>query len=91
MSTWIDTIPADRLADLLNKHGEALMKRHHTTDPHFAVWLEAVDRAVRRRVMVSYDDLEDWDYWSYYESGMSPVDAAVTMIEDTGFFGGDFE
>lgn len=83
-----DTIPGPRLEALLEKHGEALMARHHTDDPLFAVWLEALNRAVQRRVPISYDDLEDWDYWSNYEAGVLPTDAAVMMLEDAGW---DFE
>lgn len=85
MSTWIDTIPGPRLEPLLENHGEALKARHHTEDPLFAIWLEALNRAVQRRAGVSYDDLEDWNYRDYYESGVPPTEAAIEMLEDQGW------
>jgi hypothetical protein len=49
------------------------------------MWLHALNRAVQRRVLVSFDDLEDWDYWSNYDAGMMPVDAALQMLADNGW------
>jgi hypothetical protein len=85
MNAWIDNLPGPRLAKVVAEQGNALKERHHTDDVYFAIWLEILDRSVRRRVLVSYDDLEDWDYWSAYDAGMSPKDAALEMLEDAGW------
>jgi hypothetical protein len=82
---WFDTIPGPRLQALVEKHGAALKSKHDTEDVYFAVWLEALDRAVMRRVLVGYRDLEDWDYWSNYDAGMNPHEAAVEMLTDNGW------
>ena len=82
---WIGNLPGPRLAAVVAKHGDDLKQRHHTDDVHFAVWLHALDRAVQRRVLVSYDDLEDWDYWSAYDAGQSPSEAAIQMLQDAGW------
>lgn len=91
MSTWVDTLPADKVDEWIEKNGERAMKVHHTDDPRFAVWLHYLNRAVMRRVMVTYQDLEDWDYWSAYEAGMSPRDAAMDMLRDAGWADGSME
>ena len=82
---WIESLPGPRLAAVVERDGERLKERHHTDDVYFAVWLHALNRAVQRRVLISYDDLEDWDYWSAYEGGMSPRDAAIEMLDDAGW------
>ena len=91
MSTWVQTLPQDKVAEWIEKNGERAMTQHHTEDPEFAVWLHYLDRAVMRRVMVSYQDLEDWDYWSAYDAGMSPGEAAEEMLEDAGWADGAME
>jgi len=45
--------------------------------------VESIDP--ERKVLVSYDDLEDWDYWSAYEGGQSPKEAALDMLTDAGW------
>ena len=85
MNTWIESLPADKVEAWIAKNGERACADHMTDDPHFALWLHYVDRAVMRRVMIGYRDLEDWDYWSAYDAGMSPVDAAIEMLEDAGY------
>jgi hypothetical protein len=82
---WIQNLPGPRLKQVIEEKGDALKERHHTEDVIFAVWLQALDQAVRRRVLISYDDLEDWGYWDAYDAGMSPVDAAVEMLADAGW------
>ena len=86
---WFDTLPGPRLKEMIEKHGDALKERYHTDDVFFAVWLHALNRGVQRRVVISFDDLEDWDYWSAYDAGMSPKDAALQMLEDAGWGYGD--
>lgn len=88
---WFNTLPGPRLQQIIDEKGEALKKRHHTEDVYFAIWLQALDQAVGRRVMLRYDDLEDWDYWSAYDAGMSPHDAAIEMLADNGWDVGNVE
>jgi hypothetical protein len=85
MNAWIENLPGPRLAQVIEEQGDRLMERYHTDDPHFAVWLHALNRVVQRRVLVSFDDLEDWDYWSAYDADYSPKDAALEMLEDAGW------
>jgi hypothetical protein len=82
---WFDTLPGPRLAQVIEQGGEKLMERYGTDDVYFAIWMHALNRAVQRRVLVSFDDLEDWDYWSNYDAGMSPRDAAIEMLADNGW------
>jgi|GEM_PF-2858248 len=82
---WIDNLPGPRLAEMVRKNGGTLMERYHTDDVYFAVWLHALNRVVQRRVRLSFDDLEDWDYWSSYDAGESPKDAALEMLADNGW------
>jgi hypothetical protein len=84
-NAWIENLPGLRLKKVVEEHGDALKERYHTDDVYFAVWLHTLNRAVQRRVMVSFDDLEDWDYWSAYDSDMSPKDAAIEMLTDAGW------
>lgn len=85
MNDWIESLPADKVQAWIGKYGEPAMKAHHTDDPHFALWLHYLDRACRRRVLMSYRDLEDWDYWSAYDAGMSPVEACGDMLDANGY------
>jgi hypothetical protein len=82
---WIDGLPGPRLKEVIAKSGDTLKERYHTDDVYFALWMHALNRAVQRRVLVSFDDLEDWDYWSAYDAGMSPKDAAIQMLIDNGW------
>lgn len=85
MNAWIVALPTDKVATWLAKNGEAACERYYTDDPVFALWLHYVDRATRRRVLLGFMDLEDWDYWSAYEAGQSPAEAAVEMLADNGY------
>ena len=87
MSThpWFDTLPGLRLQQVIEEQGDRLRERYNTDDVYFAVWLHALNRAVQRRVMLSFDDLEDWCYRDAYDGWMSPRDAALEMLEDNGF------
>jgi len=82
---WFETLHGPRLQQVIEEKGDALKERHHTDDVMFAIWLQALDQVVRRRVLVRYDDLEDWGYRDAYDSGMSPKDAALEMLEDAGW------
>ena len=85
MNAWINCQPGPKLAQVVEKHGEALKERYHTEDVFFAIWMHAVNRAIQRRVMLSYDDLEDWGYWDAYDGDMSPRDAAIEALENAGW------
>lgn len=85
MNAWIANLPGPRLKRVVEEKSDALMKRHHTDDVYFAVWLQALDQAVRRRIILSYDDLEDWGYWDAYDADMTPRDAAIEMLYDNGY------
>ena len=85
---WIRSLPADKVEAWIEKNGQRACEEHWTEDPYFALWLHYVDRAVRRTVLISYRDLEDWDYWSAYDGGMSPKEAAYVMLEDAGYHDG---
>lgn len=84
-NTWINSLPGPRLDTLIAEKGDALKERYHTDDVYFAVWLHALNRVVQNRVLLSYDDLEDWDYWSAYDGDMSPKEAALMMLDDAGY------
>lgn len=85
---WFDTLPGPRLQQLLDEQGDRLKERYYTDDVWFAIWLHALNRVVQRRVMLSFDDLEDWCYRDAYDDGMPPKDAALEMLDANGY---DFE
>lgn len=85
MNAWIKSLPADKVAAWISTNGDNACAVHMTEDPHFALWLHYLDRACRRRVLMSYRDLEDWDYWAAYDGGMSPVEACVDMLDANGY------
>lgn len=82
---WIDGLPGPRLLQVIEERGDALKERYHTDDVHFAVWMHAMNKAVQRRVIISFDDLEDWGYADAYDEGMFPSDAALQMLRDNGW------
>lgn len=82
---WFDTLPGPRLKKIIEEHGDKLLERYHTIDVHFAVWMHAMNKAVQRRVPMSYDDFEDWDYRTAYDEGMFPARAAIQMLDDNGY------
>lgn len=85
INPWFDTLNGPLIQRVIEEKGEALKSRHHTDDVMFALWLQALDQAVARRVHVRYDDLEDWRYHDAYDDGMTPVEAALEMLEDNGW------
>lgn len=87
MNPWIAALPADKVAAWIAKNGERACEEYHTTDPTFALWMHYLDRACRRRVLVSCYDLEDWAYWDAYDDGMSPVEACISMLSANGYEG----
>lgn len=91
MNAWIDSLPGPAVSQWIEKYGERAMEVHRTEDPHFALWLHYLDRVCRKTIIMSYQDLEDWDYWSAYEGGMSPKQAALDMMGDLGYGGHWYE
>lgn len=85
MNAWIDNLPGPKLASVVENQGDWMKERYHTDDVHFAIWLHALNSAVRRRVLVDFDDLEDWGYHDAYDADMTPKEAAIEMLEDTGY------
>ncbi len=83
MNAWISTLPADKVERWIAANGERAMEQHDTDDAYFALWLHYLNRAVMRRVLIGYRDLEDWDYWSAYDGDMNPVEAAELMLDCT--------
>ena len=84
---WVRNLPADKVAKWVEYKGEAAMARHHTSNPHFALWLHYLDRRVGAITGMTYRDLEDYDYWSMYEGDYTPAEAAEQMLEDYGYSG----
>ena len=50
----------------------------------FEEWFRAVDAAVGRKCMLSVEDLPDCCYDDWYESGMTPREAAREAICNAG-------
>lgn len=82
---WIESLPGPRLAQVVEEQGDRLKERYYTDDVYFAVWMHALNRAVQRRILLHFDDLEDWCYRDAYDAGESPRDAAIEMLEDNGY------
>ena len=87
-NAWIEGLPKDKVEDYMSKHRDALLERYKVEDEYFALWLHYLNRFVAQRTGMQYDDLEDWDFASAYESGQSPKDAVDEMLDDLGY---DFE
>lgn len=85
MNTWIESKDPAKVQSVVDNQGEWLKERYHTDDVYFAIWMHAVNGAVRRRVLVHFDDLEDWGYRDAYDADMHPKDAALGMLEDNGY------
>lgn len=85
MNHWISTLPAPKVEQWIAKNGQRAMERHHTDDPHFALWLHYLDRATASRIGMSYQDLEDWDFWAAYDGDQHPTGAAINMLENLGY------
>lgn len=55
-------------------------------DSDFAKWLRKVDEISSRQIGLSIFDLEDYDWWSIFENGLSPHDGFDIFLEDTGCY-----
>lgn len=82
---WVTKFIERTGQDWVDRIAPGLMERHDTEDVGFALWMTRLDNRVVARVGLTYQDLEDWDYWSAYESGMDPMESAEYMLEDAGF------
>lgn len=85
MNDWISSLPIEKVEAWLDKNGEAAMAEHRVKDKYFAMWLAVLDRHCYRRTYMSYRDLEDWMYYDAYDSGMSPKEACMDMLEYNGY------
>lgn len=84
-NTWVADLIEKKGQEWVDKIAPKLLERHNTGDVGFALWMTRLNSRVNARVGVSYDDLEDWDYWSAYEGDTDPVEAAQDMLADNGF------
>ena len=48
----------------------------------FEYWMKRVDDELNRKCGLMSDDLPDMDYWDMWESGRSPLTAALLAIRD---------
>lgn len=87
MNAWIDSRPGPLMAKFIEENGETVKDRFSTDDVAFAVWMHTLNRWVQRRVGLSYDDLEDWNYRDAYDADLTPYEAAVDMLVDNGWGG----
>jgi hypothetical protein len=51
----------------------------------FKAWMNAVDAAIGQACGLSSDDLADCTYRDWYDSGVSPSDAAQLALEENDF------
>ena len=51
----------------------------------FRQWKNRVNAQVAKTCGLGCDDLPDWDYWSAYDSGMIPSEAAREVLEEADF------
>lgn len=73
------------MAAWITANGEKACKAYYTDDPTFALWMYYVDRQVRRRIVLSIMDLEDWRFRDAYDDDMSPKEAAIQLLDDLGY------
>ena len=52
----------------------------------FAEWMRIIDVAVNRMAHIRRDDLTDYDFRGAFDSDMSPVEVAVEMLRNDGWF-----
>lgn len=52
----------------------------------FALWLDAIDRAVNARLGVSIFDLEDINYRDEYEAGATDHEVVMEIMDHQGEF-----
>ena len=52
---------------------------------NFDKWMILVDQEITNICDMVSDDIEDVDYWSMFDSGYKPVDAARYALEQSGY------
>lgn len=52
----------------------------------YATWMLHVDQALTQIADLSHMDIFDWDWYEAYDLGLSPEKAAVTCLNDFGWF-----
>lgn len=65
---------------------DALIELSGTPKLDFDTWMRKVNGCVAERCGLSADDLPDKPYRDWYDSGMTPQDAAVEVISDEAPF-----
>jgi hypothetical protein len=100
-SSWLDTRDQAKVTDLIEKLRAQNWTVWVTDYAHYAggaederylAWLYLTDRECLTAVGVSIFDLSDPKYGDFYESGMSPGEAARAALENddtySAIFGG---
>jgi hypothetical protein len=89
--TWLDTLPADKLAAALDKYAARPTMAAYTTDARFGLWLTLVDRRVTALAGVGVFDLADWNMRDAFDAGATPKDAAIEALQSDDTFAELFE
>lgn len=90
MADWLDTQDPTKVADIIDRDGEKLMKRYNTGNVRFALWLSLVDRRMSNSVGVTHRDISDWTWADAFEDEMSPREAAREALAADDTFGAMF-
>lgn len=48
----------------------------------FEVWQNKVNAIIEKRTGFGIDDLPDFDYWNYWDDGVSPSQTATEVIQN---------
>jgi len=64
---------------------EGPFQRQNSAEKSFDEWKKAVENVINNTLMLSMDDLPDFDYYEMYTSGMSPNDVADSIMDDMLF------
>lgn len=84
-NAWVQQLDQTKVSAWIANNGERAMTFYGVDDPHFALWMHYLNKAVTRRVGISMMLMEDWDYASAYESDVHPTEAALDLIDDLGY------
>lgn len=52
---------------------------------NYDLWLEKVNAIIERETGLSLDDLADCSTRDWFEDGVSPIEAANLVLEDSGY------
>lgn len=68
-----------------------LFEKQLTGDVTMNEWLEEVDQVIGNLIGLTHDDLADQCWRDWYESGMTPLEAASMALEAEGFPVGELD